>query len=111
MSNVGIVVHTFNLSRWEAKVGRSVCLRLAQSIEQVEGQPALQRIPVWKKTVCVCMCVCFVCVFMYLGEDTVCVHVSIDACGVQRLQYSELNLVFCKSTTICSQSPLYVSRS
>ena len=98
MSKVGMVAQDFKPSIWEADVGRSLSLRLAQSIYRASSRISrtTQRNPISNRPppVCVCLCVC-------LGEDTVCVHLSVEVCGVQRHQYSEMNWLFSKST-ICS---------
>ena len=94
MSELGMVAQDFKPIIWEADVGRSLSLRLAQSIYRASSRISrtTQRNPIWNPPPHVCVC---------LGEDTVCVHLSVEVCGVQRHQYSELNWVFSKST-ICS---------
>jgi hypothetical protein len=45
-----VVVHTFNLSTWEAEAGGFLSSRPAWSTEQVPGQPGLHRETLFRKT-------------------------------------------------------------
>jgi hypothetical protein len=50
LTQLGMVVHAFNPSTWEAEAGRFLSLRLAWSSERSPGQPGLHRETLSQKT-------------------------------------------------------------
>ena len=69
MSKVGMVAQDFKPIIWEADVGRSLSLRLAQSIYRASSRISrtTQRNPIWNPPMCVCVCVC-----VFGGRHSVC---------------------------------------
>ena len=59
MSRVGMVAQDFKPIIWEADVGRSLSLRLAQSIYRASSRISrtTQRNPIWNRPPHVCVCV------------------------------------------------------